>query len=77
MERYPRMICHKCHACPVTDKDGNMVEFNNIDMYGGFQSTHYTEDGRAIVKSDHYCFIKGVACYADESRFGFIVIQAL
>ncbi|MGD8759525.1 MAG: hypothetical protein PVJ07_04685 [Anaerolineales bacterium] len=35
----------------------------------------YADTGEAY--ASHDCFIDGVACYADEARFGGIVIQAV
>jgi hypothetical protein len=74
-QRYPQMVCQTCLTLPITDQNGNRVEFHNIDFYGGFQSTHFI-DNTPVFKTDHDCFIKGVACYAAEARFGGIVIQA-
>lgn len=69
--RYPRMLCPICHEGEKKDEAGNLVEFENIDLFGGFQSIHH--NGK--IKNEHICYIKNVRCYADEARFGGIVIQ--
>jgi hypothetical protein len=80
MIRYPRSVCVNClmdHK--VTDYDGNIVKFENEDVFGGFKSIHYDsfDADKIIVKQDHNCFINGFRCYADEGRFGGIVIQTI
>jgi hypothetical protein len=35
----------------------------------------YADTGEAY--ASHVCYIDGVACYADEARFGGIVIQTV
>lgn len=70
--RYPRMLCSVCHEGEKKDEAGNPVEFQNIDLFGGFQSLH---NGK--IKKEHICYIKNVRCYATEARFGGIVIQTM
>lgn len=72
--RYPRMICMACHEEEKKDEAGDPVEFQNIDLFGGFQSIHLV-NGEKKMKKEHICYIKNVRCYADEARFGGIVIQ--
>ena len=73
LERYPHAICRN-HYDECIDTDGNRVFYTNSDEFGGFVSQHMI--GKKIVKKeDHDCTIQGVPCYADESRFGGIVIQ--
>jgi len=77
IERYPRMLCINCiNSTNIKDLDGNNVYFENEDFSGGFISIH-TIDNKQVIKKDHYCLINGIRCYADEARFGGIVIQAL
>jgi len=58
----------------VTDKDGCLVVFNNIDPMG------YGCEGKYIDTGDPYpstiCYAGGQECWADEARFGGIIIQA-
>jgi hypothetical protein len=73
--RYPRMVCAQCHVSIKKDESGYLVEFQNIDLFGGFQSIHDI-NGLKVTKNEHICYINNVRCYADEARFGGIVIQA-
>ena len=71
MNRYPNYICNTCidtHG-PKT-MDGKKIEFGNIDVWGGFKSEIEGE-----ISTQHICYINKVKCYADEARFGGIVIQ--
>lgn len=69
--RYPKAVCLGCFkkAC---DNKGRLLSFYNIDAAGGY---------KAIVAAtgeeyhSHVCYINGVKCYADEARFGGIVIE--
>ena len=75
--RYPRMICSDCsNSNNILDSDNNIVSFGNIDFYGGFKSVHIINNNM-IEREDHICFINNIKCYADEARFGGIVIQTL
>ena len=76
LERYPRSICATCASKEnLKDASGNPVDYINLHIGGGFASLHTMEDGTIVQKEDHICFVKGVKCYADEARFGGIVIQ--
>ena len=70
MPRYPNYICADCIGTGTFTKDGKEISFSNVDFTGGFMSM---VDG--VKGAEHECFIKGVKCRADESRFGGIVIQ--
>ena len=72
--RYPKMICSNCADSDITDNFGNKVTFVNIDIYGGFISLHKIDD-KVVKKEEHICWIKNTKCYANEARFGGIVIQ--
>ena len=73
--RYPNMICGNCSETnDVKDIDGNSVSYENESVMGGFISLHNI-NGKIIKRQDHNCWIGGIKCYADESRFGGIVIQ--
>ena len=58
--RYPKAVCSDCASNP-TDELGNVISFR-IDFNG-------------FLMNEQVCFIRGVQCYAIESRFGGIVIQ--
>ena len=76
-ERYPRSICGSCAQSVIKDVDGHTVTFENIDWSGGFQSIHVGEGNQIIKKEEHVCFVNGIKCWADEARFGGIVIQTM
>ena len=69
LERYPKMICHECVELAMT-KNGESIKFYNIDHTGGFLSIVNDVKGE-----DHECFINNKKCYADEARFGGIVVE--
>lgn len=72
--RYPKAVCGDCVEL-TTDKTGNKVKFYNSDMLGsGFYSVHDIEN-KKIKKEDHECYINNIKCYAEEGRFGGIIIQ--
>lgn len=71
IERYPRYICSKCVTESV-DESGRLLDFDNISLSGGFKST-YRDTGE--VRDSHTCFIRGIECYADEAKFGGIVVE--
>ena len=43
---------------------------------GGFIA-YYADSNQIEIYPSHRCFIDGISCYADEARFGGIVIEAL
>ena len=69
--RYPNYVCKACYA-KAADKDGRPLEFSNIDFWGGYQAIY--ADNQDIY-DDHVCYIDGIKCWADEARFGGIVIE--
>lgn len=71
--RYPRYLCESCARYPLS-VDGRPVEFGNINISGGFEGW-YSDTGERY--ESHECFVNGTACYADEARFGGIVIKAI
>jgi len=69
--RYPKYVCYKCQdESPPVNEDGISIEFGNIDASGGFRSVV-----NGVRGAEHICYIKGIRCYADEGRFGGIMIQ--
>ncbi|MEP7074865.1 MAG: hypothetical protein ABI878_03570 [Acidobacteriota bacterium] len=70
-ERYPRYVCDSCFARAV-DEDGRSLAFTNVSLSGGFAALYRdTHEER----QSHLCFIGDIKCWADEARFGGIVIQ--
>jgi hypothetical protein len=72
-ERYPRYVCADC-AGRVTSPDGRPLKFFNESLSGGYLA-FYADDGTPY--NSHECVIDGIRCYADEARFGGIVIQVV
>lgn len=70
-ERYPRYVCPPC-AEKTCDAQGRKVSFRNLSFEGGCEG-YYPDTDEKYLNQD--CFIEGHACYADEARFGGIVIQ--
>lgn len=73
--RHPKYICRECvNTYPILNKDGEEVVFSNIDWTGGFVSR---VKNSTVCQEDHICYINGIKCWADEYRFGGIVIEAI
>lgn len=70
-ERYPRYVCQEC-ASRASSHEGRALEFHNVSFSGGF-AAKYADSGKEYLSHD--CYIDGIKCYADEARFGGIVIQ--
>ena len=68
-ERYPNMICNECIELTV-NKNNESIKFYNIDHTGGFISIVNDIKGE-----EHECYVNNHKCYADEARFGGIVVQ--
>ncbi len=71
--RYPRYVCREC-ASKASSQDGRALKFHNESFSGGFVAK-YADTGEQYLSHD--CYINGVKCYADEARFGGIVIQVV
>jgi hypothetical protein len=69
--RYPRALCGLC-MFEATDEHGRRLSFFNVDMTGGFRAV-YADSGEE--REGHVCYVRGVRCWADEARFGGIVIE--
>lgn len=69
-QRYPNKICYDCTKLCVT-KDNKSIQFFNIDHSGGFVSIVDNKYHGNI----HDCYVKGIKCYADEVRFGGVVVS--
>lgn len=68
--RYPNYICNTCIETGTFTLTGKPISFRNEGIMGGFVSIVGNKIG-----SIHDCVIKGIHCWADEARFGGIVIQ--
>ena len=70
-ERYPMQVCGDCSS-RARDADGRLLEFGNVSLSGGFVAVY--SDTREIYDG-HLCYIDDIPCYAEEHRFGGIVIS--
>lgn len=71
LARYPRYVCADC-ASRATDETGRPLRFFTESLSGGFVA-RYADN--AALRQSHVCFINGAECWADESRFGGIIIE--
>lgn len=71
--RYPNYVCSACFV-EAADEDGHLLDFHNISMTGGFEAVYRATKER---RNSHICYIRGIQCYANEARFGGIVIQPI
>ena len=69
--RYPRYVCSDCVKRASTAQ-GRKLTFSNLSFSGGFEARFADTDRRY---PQHECFIDGIRCWADEARFGGIVVQ--
>ncbi|GID95267.1 hypothetical protein Adi01nite_46790 [Amorphoplanes digitatis] len=74
-ERYPDRLCAGCAARAV-DTEGRPLTFYNVAFSGGFRAV-FTDDGTDAdqVSRDHIVLVDGIRCWADEHRFGGIVVR--
>lgn len=71
--RYPRYVCRDCAAL-AKSQDGRGLLFFNETFSGGYLAK-YADTGETY--PSHDCYIRAIKCYADEHRFGGIVIQTV
>jgi hypothetical protein len=73
-QRYPKSICGICSK-EVTDIDERNVEFYNTQIGGNGCQGYYSGTGQKEKYDSNLCYINGKEFYAEEARFGGIVIQ--
>jgi len=77
--RYPKYICSDCMSKDKFDSRGNLLEFSNYDITGGFVITYRDSKGRTIREDGTQgyceCLIDNKLFFAKEAKFGGIVIQ--
>lgn len=73
--RYPDYLCRACVARTSTS-DGRRLVLVNTSLTGGF-AARYADDEELCeeVTVTHIVYVDGVRCWADEARFGGIVVQ--
>lgn len=69
--RYPNYLCGNCVHIALSE-DGRPVKFYNEDISGGcvgqYSDTKTKYEGNIL-------YVNGIKCYAEEARFGGIVIR--
>ena len=77
--RYPKYICRDCSSKEILDNYGNQLDFSNLGFSGGFKIIRKNREGEIIEEDDTKqfcdCIIDGKEYFAQEARFGGIVIQ--
>jgi len=72
--RYPRAACSQCAAQACNAPEESLDFYNETSPGGGFRAVA-CETGEP--HPSRICYICGIPCYADEARFGGIVVQVL
>lgn len=74
-QRYPNHLCPQC-AGKAVDANGRELEFYNTAMSGGFEA-RFKDDKKPAdeVTEGHIVFVDGIKIWADEARFGGIVLE--
>ena len=72
--RYPNYLCEDCSSRAVS-KNGRPLLFENIDFSGGFSA--FYADTREEYEEEHICYVDSKKCWADEHKFGGIVIETI
>lgn len=77
MARYPKYICGDCYG-KAADKSGRALSLYNGDHGYGFKA-HFTDDNTVAeeVTKSQVVYVDGNRCWADEARFGGVVVQLL
>lgn len=74
--RYPKYICQDCVKL-LTDKDGRKVAFYNTELLGYGCQGYYIDVEPHEEFDSTTCFIQDTMFFAQEARFGGIVIQKM
>lgn len=75
LSRYPDYLCRDCVARASTE-DGRRLMLVNTSISGGFAARYAdTEELCEEVTVTHIVYVDGVPCWADEARYGGIVVQ--
>ncbi len=72
-ERYPDQVCGRCHS-KTSDAYGRRLKFSNAGLSGGLRA-EYLDNGAEY--KHQICYIDGRKCFANEHRFGGIVVEAV
>ena len=72
--RYPKRICSECQD-KITSIDGRKVEFFNTGILGTGCQGYYSFTNQKEIYDSVSCYINNKEFFAEEGRFGGIVIQ--
>ena len=73
-QRYPKSICRECYS-EITDLKNRKVEFLNTEALGNGCQGYYVGTEQKEKYNSDLCYINGKEYFAEEARFGGIVIQ--
>ena len=71
--RYPRYLCGACVE-RASDANGQKLQFFQSNPDGRY-AARYALSGEDY--PSHECLVDGMKCWADEARFGGIVVQTV
>jgi len=71
--RYPRYLCSACVE-RAADTNGELIQFYQASPDDQYAARYATT---GVDYPNHECFVDGVKCWADEARFGGIVVQTV
>ena len=73
--RYPGYLCRECVGRAAT-ADGRTLSLVNTSLMGGF-AARYADNGELAEEESvtHIVYVDGTRSWADEARFGGIVVQ--
>ena len=72
-ERYPDQVCERCQS-KASDAYGRRLKFSNTGLSDGLRAV-YLDSGEEYCRQ--LCYIDGRKCFANEHRFGGIVIETV
>lgn len=71
LERFPNQVCARCQT-KTSDAYGRRLKFSNENLSGGMCAV-YLDSGAEY--KHQICYIDGRKCFANEHRFGGVVIE--
>jgi hypothetical protein len=74
--RYPKYLCQTCEA-RIADAAGRPLVYTNTAALGYGCQGYYTDIEPHQPYGKSVCYVDGIACEAQEARFGGIVIQKM
>lgn len=72
--RYPKYLCRNCVKL-ITDENGRKLVFYNTHILGYGCQGYYVDRTQREKYNSNICFIRTQKYFAEEARFGGIVIQ--